>query len=59
MGYQSRLSFTASYFDSEQTIATRDSDTGENSEIVGLQVDGIELELKGQVTEKTIISYRL
>ena len=46
------LSFTASYFDSEQTIATRDSDTGENSEIVGLQVDGIELELKGQVTEK-------
>ena len=46
------LSFTASYFDSEQTVATRDSDTGENSEIVGLQVDGIELELKGQVTEK-------
>ena len=46
------LSFTASYFDSEQTIATRDSDTGENSEIVGLQLDGIELELKGQVTEK-------
>ena len=46
------LSFTASYFDSEQTIAPRDSDTGENSEIVGLQVDGIALELKGQVTEK-------
>ena len=46
------LSFTASYFDSEQTVATRDSDTGENSEIVGMQVDGIELELKGQVTEK-------
>lgn len=46
------LSFTASYFDSEQTVATRDSDTGENSEIVGLQVDGIELELKGQITEK-------
>ena len=46
------LSFTASYFDSEQTVATRDSDTGENSEIIGLQVDGIELELKGQVTEK-------
>ena len=46
------LSFTASYFAREQTIATRDSDTGENSEIVGLQVDGIELELKGQVTEK-------
>ena len=50
------LSFTASYFDSEQTIATRDSDTGENSEIVGLQVDGIELELKGQVTEKLTLA---
>ena len=50
------LSFTASYFDSEQTIATRDSDTGENSEIVGLQVDGIELELKGQVTEKLSVA---
>jgi len=46
------LSFTASYFDSEQTQAVRDSETGENSEIVGLQVDGIELELKGQVTDK-------
>ncbi len=50
------LSFTASYFDSEQTVATRDSDTGENSEIVGLQVDGIELELKGQVTEKLSVA---
>jgi len=44
------LSFTAAYFDSEQTIATRD-DTGESAEIVGLQVDGIELELKGKVND--------
>ena len=50
------LSFTLSYFDSEQTQAVRDSDTGENSEIVGLQVDGIEIELKGQVTDKIISS---
>ena len=35
------LSFTAAYFDSEQTVATRDSVTGETNEIVGLQVDGL------------------
>ena len=50
------LSFTISYFDSEQTQAVRDSDTGENSEIVGLQVDGIELELKGQVTDRLYLA---
>jgi catecholate siderophore receptor len=50
------LSFTVSYFDSEQTQAVRDSDTGENSEIVGLQVDGIELELKGQVNDKLYLA---
>ena len=50
------LSFTVSYFDSEQTQAVRDSDTGENSEIVGLQVDGIELELKGQISDKLYLA---
>ena len=44
------LSFTAAYFDSEQTVATRD-ESGESAEIVGLQVDGIELELKGKVND--------
>ena len=50
------LSFTISYFDSEQTQAVRDSDTGENAEIVGLQVDGVELELKGQVTDRLYLA---
>ena len=50
------LYFTAAYFDSEQTQAVRDSETGENSEIVGLQVDGFELELKGDVNEKLSIA---
>ena len=50
------LSFTISYFDSEQTQAVRDSDTGENSEIVGLQVDGVEFELKGQVTDRLYLA---
>ena len=46
------LSFTAAIFDSEQTRATYDNVTGENSEIRGLQVDGIELELRGEVSDK-------
>ena len=46
------LSFTAAIFDSEQTRAAYDNDTGENSEIRGLRVDGIELELRGQVSDK-------
>ena len=45
------LSFAAAYFDSEQTIATRDA-SGEGAEIVGLRVDGLELELKGKVNDK-------
>ena len=50
------LSLRASYFDSEQTIATRD-ESGEGAEIVGLQVDGIELEVKGQVSDQLYISF--
>ena len=50
------LSLRASYFDSEQTIATRD-ESGEGAEIVGLQVDGIELEIKGQVSEQLYVSF--
>lgn len=43
------MSFTAAYFDSEQVRAERDNDTGETSEVRGLTVSGIELELKGRV----------
>jgi len=46
------LSFTAAYFESEQTIATRDSVSGETNEIIGLQIDGMELEIKGKLNEK-------
>ena len=52
----SDLSLRASYFDSEQTIATRD-ESGEGAEIVGLQVDAIELEIKGQVSDQLYISF--
>ena len=50
------LSLRASYFDSEQTIATRD-ESGEGAEIVGLQVDGFELEVKGQVSDQLYMSF--
>ena len=45
------MSFTAAYFDSEQVRAERDNDTGETSEVRGLTVSGIELELKGRVND--------
>ena len=46
------LVFTIAYFDSEQVRAVRDSVSGETSEIVGLQVDGLELEVKGNINDK-------
>ena len=46
------LGLTIAYFDSEQVRAVRDSVSGETSEIVGLQVDGLELEVKGNINEK-------
>jgi catecholate siderophore receptor len=46
------LGFTIAYFDSEQVIAVRDSVSGETSEIVGLKVDGLELEVKGNINNK-------
>ena len=53
------LSLTASFFDSEQTQAVTDSETGENSEIVGMTVEGFELELKGQVTDNLYLAFGL
>ena len=46
------LGFTIAYFDSEQVRAVKDSISGETSEIVGLQVDGFELEVKGDINDK-------
>ena len=47
-----RLNLTLSYFNTEQTRAERDNDTGENSEVRGLNVDGLELQLKGQLADR-------
>jgi catecholate siderophore receptor len=51
-----RLNITASIFDNEQTVAVRDDVTGETSEVQGLQVDGYELEIKGELNDKTSIA---
>ena len=45
------LSLTVAYFENEQTVSGRDNDTGENFEVRGLEVDGFEVQLDGQITE--------
>ena len=50
------LSLTAAYFQNEQTRAARDNITGENFEVRGLEVEGFELQLQGQLTDDLFIS---
>ena len=52
-----RLNLTLSYFNSEQTRAERDNDTGENSEVRGLTVDGLEVQLKGQLADRLDVMF--
>jgi len=49
------LSLTAAYFQNEQTIADRD-DSGEDVEVRGLEIEGIELQLQGNVTEQLFVT---
>lgn len=49
------LSFTAAYFQNDQTRADRD-DSGEAFEVRGLEIEGIELQLEGQVTENFFLT---
>ena len=57
MKVSDNLSFTAAYFDSKQLRAARDSFSGETFEIIGLQVDGLELELKGEINNRMSIAF--
>lgn len=50
------LSFTATYFQNNQTSADRDDITGEDFDIRGLEVEGFELQLQGQITEALYIN---
>lgn len=45
------VSFTAALFQNEQTVAARDNNNPEEFTIRGLQVEGVELQLQGQVTD--------
>ena len=47
-----RLSMSLASFSSEQIRAERDNDTGENSEVRGLTVDGLEFQIKGKISDK-------
>jgi len=50
------LSFTAAYFQNEQIRADRDNITGEGFEIRGLEVEGFELQLQGQITDRFFVT---
>ncbi|MDB0010277.1 TonB-dependent siderophore receptor [Gammaproteobacteria bacterium] len=57
MEVSDHLSFTAAYFDSKQLRAARDSISGETSEIIGLQVNGLEFEVKGEINNRMSIVF--
>ncbi len=50
------ISFTAAYFQNEQTRADRDDINSEQLEIRGLEVDGVELQIQGNITEQFFIT---
>ena len=54
--FAENMSFTAAYFQNEQIRADRDDTTGENFEIRGLEVEGFELQLEGQITEDLFVT---
>jgi len=47
--FEAGLSLTMAYFENEQTRADIDNETGENFSVRGLEVDGFELQLEGQL----------
>ena len=50
------LAFTAAYFQNEQTRAARDDVNPEEFEIRGLEVEGFEVQLQGQITDDFFIT---
>ena len=49
------MSFTAAYFQNEQTRAERDNTTGENFEVRGFEVEGLELQFQGQIFDRAYV----
>ena len=46
------LSFTAAYFQNDQTRADIDNVTGEQFEVRGIEIEGFELQLRGELVER-------
>jgi len=49
------LSFTAAVFKNESTRATRADENADETEVQGLSVDGFELQLEGEVTDRLYV----
>lgn len=50
------LSLTAAYFQNDQTRAERDNVTGEGFAVRGLEVDGFEVQVQGQLSDRFFLS---
>ncbi len=51
------LTFSAAIFDSESTRAEKDNETGELNEIRGLEVEGVEVELSGDIDDQNNLTF--
>ncbi len=51
------LTFSAAIFDSESTRAEKDNETGELNEIRGLRVEGVEIELSGDIDDQNNLTF--
>ncbi len=51
------LTFSAAIFDSESTRAEKDNETGELNEIRGLEVEGVEIELSGDIDDQNNLTF--
>ena len=49
------MSFTAAYFQNEQTTSSRDNVTGETFETRGMEVEGIELQFQGKIFDHLFV----
>jgi len=54
--FASGLSLTAAYFQNDQTSAARNDANAEEFEIRGLEVEGFEIQLQGQITDKLFVN---
>ncbi len=51
------LTFSGAIFDSESTRAEKDNETGELNEIRGLEVEGVEIELSGDIDDQNNLTF--